>query len=250
MRTLQRQGESMKISEIYKILDQFSPFELQESWDNSGLLIGDFSSDVKEIALSIDVDDEMLESLNEDTLLLTHHPIIFSGIKQFDFSKYPINLIQKMVKKNISNIAMHTNFDQTHLNIYVAEEILGCKIVQKDDFVVYFEPDENFDDFALKVAKLLDLKMLKTVKSSQRVKRVALTTGSGCSLMRELDADCFLSGDIKYHDAMEAKSINLSLIDIGHFESERFFAQILQKHLKNLGLKVIIASSENPFTTI
>jgi len=145
----------MKISEIYKILDQFSPFELQESWDNSGLLVGDFSSDVKEIALIIDVDDEMLESLNEDTLLLTHHPIIFSGIKQFDYSKYPINLIQKMVKKNISNIAMHTNFDQTHLNIYVAEEILGCKIVQKDDFVVYFEPDENFDDFI--IAGLRDL---------------------------------------------------------------------------------------------
>jgi putative NIF3 family GTP cyclohydrolase 1 type 2 len=49
---------------------------------------------------------------------------------------------------------------------------------------------------------------------------------------------------------MEAKSLNLSLIDIGHYESEYFFAQILEKHLKILGLKVIIASSENPFTYI
>jgi len=68
--------------------------------------------------------------------------------------------------------------------------------------------------------------------------------------MRSVKADCFLTGDIKYHDAMEAKSIKLSLIDIGHYESEHYFAQILQKHLKNLGLKVIIASSENPFTYI
>ena len=60
----------------------------------------------------------------------------------------------------------------------------------------------------------------------------------------------FLTGDIKYHDAMQAKSIGLSLIDIGHYESEHFFAQILLKHLKFLGLEVIIASSKNPFTYI
>jgi putative NIF3 family GTP cyclohydrolase 1 type 2 len=79
---------------------------------------------------------------------------------------------------------------------------------------------------------------------------VALTTGSGGSLIKSINAECFLTGDIKYHDAMEAKSINLSLIDIGHFESERFFAEILLKHLKNLGLEAIISSSKNPFTYI
>jgi len=79
---------------------------------------------------------------------------------------------------------------------------------------------------------------------------VALTTGSGCSLMKSIDADCFLTGDVKYHDAMEAKSIKMSLIDIGHFESEHFFAQILHEHLKILGLEAIISSSKNPFTYI
>ena len=68
--------------------------------------------------------------------------------------------------------------------------------------------------------------------------------------MHSIEADCFLTGDVKYHDAMQAKSIKLSLIDIGHYESEHFFAEILQKHLKNLGLAVIISSSENPFTYI
>lgn len=165
-----------------------------------------------------------------------------------EFSKYPANLIQKMIKKNISNIAMHTNFDQTHLNAYVATEVLGYEICKKDGFVAYLDVDEDFDVFAKKVSKAFGLKCARTVKCAQRVKKVALTTGSGCSLMRSLDADCFLTGDVKYHDAMEAKSINLSLIDIGHYESEYFFAQIMQKHLKILGLEVIIASSENPFT--
>jgi len=240
----------MKISEIYKFLDTLSPFEIQESWDNSGLLVGDFSQDITQIALSIDVDEALIDSLEENTLLITHHPIIFGGLKQLEFSKYPANLIQKMIRKNISNIAMHTNFDQTHLNDFVAEEVLGLKIAEKDGFVAYFEIDEDFDVFAQKVSKAFGLPHARCVKSNERVKRVALTTGSGCSLMRSIDADCFLTGDVKYHDAMEAKSINISLIDIGHYESEHFFAQILEKALKNLGLKVIIASSENPFTYI
>ncbi len=240
----------MKLLEIYKYLDNLSPFQLQESWDNSGLLIGDFDEEISQIALSIDVDEKLIDSLENNTLLITHHPIIFGGLKQLEFSKYPANLIQKMIQKNISNIAMHTNFDQTHLNEYVATEVLGYKITKKDGFVAYLEVDEDFDSFASKVARAFNLEIARSVKCSQRVKKVALTTGSGCSLMRSLDADCFLTGDVKYHDAMEAKSINLSLIDIGHYESEHFFAQILQKDLKNLGLKVIIASSENPFTYI
>jgi dinuclear metal center YbgI/SA1388 family protein len=240
----------MKILEIYNFLNELSPFEIQEKWDNSGLLIGEFSQEISQIALSIDVDEKLIDSLEPNTLLITHHPIIFGGLKQLEFSKYPANLIQKMIRKNISNIAMHTNFDQTHLNEYVATEVLGYKIAKKDGFVAYLEVDEEFDTFARKVSSAFGLEIAKCVKCSNKVKIVALTTGSGCSLMKSIQADCFLTGDVKYHDAMEAKSINLSLIDIGHFESEHFFAQILEKHLKYLGLEVIIASSENPFTYI
>jgi len=238
----------MRVEEIYNHLNALSPFSLQESWDNSGLMVGSMHQGVSSIALSIDVDEELLESLEENTLLITHHPIIFGGLKQLDFNAYPANLLQIMVQKNIVNIAMHTNFDQTHLNDYVVSEVLGYTTIKKDGFVNYFEIDEDFDSFATKVADAFGLLHVRCVQAHQKISKVALTTGSGCSLMRGLDADCFLTGDIKYHDAMEAKSLNLSLMDIGHYESEHFFGQILEKHLKNLGLKVIITQSKNPFT--
>jgi len=240
----------MKISQIYSYLDELSPFDMQESWDNSGLQVGSMDDEVNKIALSIDVDEELIDLLEENTLLITHHPIIFGGIKQFDYNTYPSNLIKKMIQKNISNIAMHTNFDLTHLNQYVASEVLGYKIVARDGFVIYLDVNESFDVFAKKVSSAFRLPHAKSVKCSEFVNKVALTTGSGCSLIKSIKADCFLTGDVKYHDAMEAKSIDLSLIDIGHFESEHFFAQILLKHLKNLGLEAIIASSKNPFTYI
>jgi dinuclear metal center YbgI/SA1388 family protein len=240
----------MKISEIYDFLNTLSPFDLQESWDNSGLIIGDFNQDVKKIFLSIDVDEALIDSIDENTLLITHHPIIFGGLKQLEFNKHPANIIQKMIKKDISNIAMHTNFDQTHLNDYVAKEILGYEVKEKDGYIAYLEVNEDFDVFASKIADAFSLPHAKCVKSSSFVKRVALTTGSGCSLIKSIDADCFLTGDIKYHDAMEAKSVKMSLIDIGHYESEYFFSEILQKHLKILGLEAIIVSSNNPYTYI
>lgn len=243
----------MSVEDIYRILDGISPFSLQESWDNSGLLVGDWKHDIKYIVLSIDIDEELLESLEEDSLVITHHPIIFGGLKQLQFNQYPAKLLQKMLQKNISNIAMHTNFDQTHLNAYVATQVLGYAISEKEGFVAYLDlGDEgvDFDVFARDIAKKFGLEQIKCIKNHEKIKRVALTTGSGASLMKTIKADCFLTGDIKYHDAMEAKTVGLSMIDIGHFESERYFGEILAKDLVNLGLSVIISSSKNPFTYI
>jgi dinuclear metal center YbgI/SA1388 family protein len=240
----------MKLKEIYEILNTISPFELQESWDNSGLIVGSMDTEITQIALSLDVDAKLLEELEEGTLLLTHHPLIFGGVKRFDFDTYPANLLHTMVQKNISNIALHTNFDQTHLNEYVATEILGYEVAHKDGFILYMDVESSMEHFLKRVQESFSQEHLRYVACCKEIKRVALTTGSGCSLMRNVEADCFLTGDIKYHDAMEAKSIGLSLIDIGHYESERFFGEILAKHLKNLGLKVIIAQSENPFSII
>ena len=240
----------MKIIEIYNYLDQISPFALQEKWDNSGVLIGDLNEDVQKVYLSIDVDEKLLDEVDENSLIITHHPLIFGGLKQLQFNQYPAKLIRKMVQKNISSIAMHTNFDQTHLNEYVATKVLGLEIVKKDGFVAYMDVDEKFDDFAKKIASVFGLLHVRCVKAHERIKSVALVTGSGASLMRSIEADCFLTGDIKYHDAMEAKSINLSMIDIGHYESEQFFGTILKTYLENLGLAVIISQSKNPFTYI
>ena len=240
----------MKLKEIYKKLDQLSPFELQEKWDNSGLLVGEWDQEISTVVLSIDIDEALLESVAAGSLIITHHPIIFSGLKQLQFDQYPAKLLKKMIQKNIANIAMHTNFDQTHLNAYVAEKVLGGTIVAQEGFIAYMDVNEPFERFARDIAEKLELKQLKTVQCHERIRRVALTTGSGASLIKEIDADCFLTGDIKYHDAMEAKVLGLSMIDIGHFESERYFGEILEVYLKNLGLTVIISSSKNPFTYI
>ena len=113
----------MRVGEVYELLDSISPFELQESWDNSGLLLGEFSQDVKRVVLSVDIDANMVQEAQEHTLFILHHPLIFSGLKSLRWDEYPANILRDMVKKDHSVIAMHTNFDKTHLNRYVFEKV-------------------------------------------------------------------------------------------------------------------------------
>ncbi|XOB61628.1 Nif3-like dinuclear metal center hexameric protein [Campylobacterota bacterium DY0563] len=241
----------MKLKEIYQFLDELSPFELQEKWDNSGLLVGSFEDEIKKVYISIDLDEENLEKVEENSLIITHHPLIFSALKKVNYDTYSTKLLKTLIKKNIALISMHTNIDKTHLNKYVAKEILGLEVVDSEEFICYANVNEEFSSFANKISKKLGLEYIKYVKCSDKVKKVALVTGAGMSLINDVKADCFLTGDIKYHDAMEAKARGVSLIDIRHYESEKYFSDLLmgllEEYLKKNKLKAIITASKNPF---
>lgn len=238
----------MKLLEIYNFLDSISPFSLQEKWDNSGLNVGSFESDITKIYLSLDIDNELLEKVEPNSLLITHHPLIFGNLTSLDFSKYPSNFIKIMIDKNISHIAMHTNFDKTHLNKYVFENILGFVDKNNANYICMADVDLTKEKLFDILQNRLGLKYIKAINPKDNIKNIALVTGSGASMMDEVEVDCFLTGDIKYHDALKAQSQNMMMIDVGHYESESFFADILFKHLEVLPILAIISNSKNPFT--
>ncbi|WP_309499952.1 Nif3-like dinuclear metal center hexameric protein [Sulfurovum sp.] len=237
----------MKLQEIYKHLDKVSPFELQEKWDNSGLIVGDMEREVSGIVVSLDIDNDMIEDAKEGSLFVVHHPLIFGKLTQLDFAKYPSNLLEKMILKKQSLIAMHTNFDQTHLNRYVFEKVLGFKLESQNPFICTAKGQWHYKELLSLLREKLNLPTLKVVGKKEHITSIAMTTGSGASLMDEVEADCFLTGDIKYHDAMKAMSEDLMMVDIGHYESEKFFAEIILGELQVLPLLAIISHSKNPF---
>ena len=237
----------MKTQEIYNLLNSISPFELQEGWDNSGLIVGDFNREVEHIELALEVERDLLLNAKEGTLFIVHHPLIFSGLKRLEFSSYPANLLEIMVQKRLSLIAMHTNFDKTHLNRYVFEKVLGFEVESQNEFICKSKVNLSREELLNHLKSKLNLDILKIVAPKARIKSLALTTGAGASLIDEVDADCFLTGDIKYHDAMRAMSLDIMLVDIGHYESEKFFVDALQAELENLGVLAIVSHSKNPF---
>jgi len=241
----------MKIRDIYNYLDSISPFELQEKWDNSGLIVGNMDDKFKDVYISLDLDLDMIKKIKKNSLIITHHPLIFSPLKTLNNNTYSTKILKKLIKKDISLISMHTNIDKTHLNMYVGKEILGFDFKKIDDFVLTAKIDMSFKELKKIVKEKLKLEILKTVNCKKHINSISLTTGSGMSLLSSIQTDCFLTGDIKYHEAMEAKATNISLIDIGHYESEIYFSRLLngliEKYLQNNNKEAIIQASKNPF---
>jgi dinuclear metal center YbgI/SA1388 family protein len=238
----------MRLRDIFQTLNQISPFELQESWDNSGLQVGSFDDEIERIILSIDIDSKMIETNPSNTLFILHHPLIFGGLKSFNFDSFPQNLIKELILKKQSVVAMHTNFDKTHLNRYVFEKVLGFS-GECEEFICKAEVNLSLDELKERLFSAFG-EDLRVVNPKEKIKSIALTTGSGGSLIDRVEADCFLTGDIKYHDAMKAKELGLMMVDIGHFESERYFSRVLGEELKSLGISAIISQSKNPFSKL
>lgn len=241
----------MKVKEFYNFLDSVSPFELQEKWDNSGLIVGSMEDSFTKVYISLDLDEKLLEDVENGSLVLTHHPLIFSPLKTVNYDSYSTKLLQILIKKDIKLISMHTNIDKTHLNFYVASKILGFDASCDEDFICYANVDMSMEKLQQLVKEKLNLEFTKNVKCKEHIHKIALTTGAGMSLISNIKADCFLTGDIKYHDAMEAQSRNIGLIDIGHYESEQHFSPLvmglIEKYLLKNEIKAIIKASKNPF---
>ncbi|WP_297810465.1 Nif3-like dinuclear metal center hexameric protein [uncultured Helicobacter sp.] len=240
------------IATILKFLDTLSPFNLQESWDNSGLILGTPHHCFEKVYLSLEVTLEVLEQMECDSLLITHHPLIFNPLKTLVFESYPSKLLQMAILKNIQLIAMHTNFDKTHFGKYIVKEILKIQKFEQNDFMVCFRWCDSLESLCALIKEKFALKQLKITESQNKYcQNIALVTGSGGGFVHSLDnIDCLITGDVKYHEAMEALVKNLHIIDCGHYELERYFGEILLPFLTNQGYKAIILDSQNPFNFV
>jgi dinuclear metal center YbgI/SA1388 family protein len=118
----------MKVKNLLNNLDKIAPFFLQESFDNSGIQFADLDAPITKILLSLDVTQDVLDEAleNKTNLIITHHPLLFSPLKQITKQKNP--LLFKIITNKINLLAMHTNYDlaENGLNDYVAN-LLGIK---------------------------------------------------------------------------------------------------------------------------
>jgi dinuclear metal center YbgI/SA1388 family protein len=120
----------MKIGEIIKTIEDFAPLALQESWDNAGLIVGDSENIVESALLCLDVTEEVLdEAISKGAgLVISHHPVIFRGLKKLTGSDTTERIVLMAIRNNISLYSAHTNIDKIWggVNSRIAEK-LGLK---------------------------------------------------------------------------------------------------------------------------
>ena len=254
----------MLIKELLRKIDQVVPFSWAEEWDNSGLLLGDPESPVSGIALSLDPDIESLEFALEKgcSVLITHHPLIFSPLKRVDVSCGVGEAISFAVKNDIAVISMHTNWDSspTGVNALMAEalELNSVAVLTPSDrgawglgAVGMLPSCSGVLDLGQKIKLALNLSRLLFYGDTGRpVCRLALCGGSGGGLWQEAlesGADAYLTSDLKYHERLEALDRGLKLFVADHGEAESFSLDGLAEVLSGAsGKEVFIHRGETP----
>lgn len=120
----------MKIRDISSFLESIAPISYQESYDNSGLLVGDYNTEVKNVLISLDVTEEVVQEAIDKKceLIISHHPIIFGGLKRFNGANYVERTVAKAIKNDIALYAIHTNLDNVQMGVNnKIGEILGIQ---------------------------------------------------------------------------------------------------------------------------
>ena len=233
----------MKVRDITSLIEAFAPLSLQESYDNSGLIVGRADDEVHNILLAVDVTEEVIaEAVSEGCdMIITHHPIIFHALKRFNSASQTERCVEEAIRRGIVLYAAHTNLDSTPQGMsWRVGEMLGLEqmeVLQPTSaegagfgVVGQLPGAVPAEEFMRKVMERFGVKALRhsdIVK--EKVQRVAICTGSGGSLIdeaRRSGADIYLTADLRYNDFMRHENA-IILADMGHFESEYCAIQIL-----------------------
>ncbi|MEN8115531.1 MAG: Nif3-like dinuclear metal center hexameric protein [Bacteroidota bacterium] len=125
-----------KIKDITNFFESLAPLSLQESYDNSGLIVGDYDGEVNTVLVTIDATEEIVDEAIEKKaeLIVAHHPIVFSGLKRITGKSYVERTLLKAIKNNIAIYAAHTNLDSITggVNSKICEKLglENCRILQ------------------------------------------------------------------------------------------------------------------------
>lgn len=245
---------------IIKELELNFPKNLAEEWDNVGLLVGDNRREIKKIQLSLDATEKAIDNAIENgvDMLVTHHPMIFKGIKNIDYSSVLGRKIIKLIENRINLYALHTNLDSAlnGLNDYIIKElgVSNSKVIDENingescgsgiGRVYKLDKETTVAEYIKLLKEKLEIENVRLVgEESSLIKKVAIVNGAGMSYWRKvkkLDVDLFITGDVGYHEALDAMESGLNLIDIGHFEGEKCFAQLLKSYFEKMSIDVII----------
>ena len=230
----------MKVSDIYTMLDEKFNFSSALSYDNAGHLVGSMTDEVKGIVVCLDCTDEVVDQALKEgaSLIVSHHPVIFDGMKAVTDE----SIVYRLIRAGISVISVHTNLDQAEGGVNdVLCKKAGLENIEKvaDGEGFLYRIGElpeamTADEFAAFVSHKLNYPV-KYVGENSHIKRVAVCSGSGGSMLYEVaqqGIDAYLTADIKHDVFMDAHSMGIALFDAGHFGTEDIIVAPLSAELK------------------
>lgn len=260
----------MTVREIAGAIEDFAPLDLQENYDNAGLQVGNPDMQVSAVLLCLDVTEDILAEAveRECNLIVSHHPLIFKGLKRLTGSTPVERIVMNALASGVAIYSAHTNLDSAFEGVsYEIAHSLGVRDARAlrpvgDDprlglgVIGDITPTPRLE-FLRRVKETFDVRSLRFSAIDHRIviRRVAVCGGSGASMIPDAlreHADIYLTGDLKYHD-FTAYGDRIILADIGHYESElcaqRIFSRVIRERFPECATYFAEAET-NPIKTI
>lgn len=240
----------MRCDEVLRMLEELSPLSYAESWDNPGLLAGRYDKEIKKIYIALDATTEVIEDAKRcgADLLVTHHPLIFKGIRRVNSEDYIGRRILTLLQADMCYYAMHTNFDVMGMADAAAQRLL---LTQTRVLDITYEKDGvaegigrigvlrqpmTLDACAQFVKQVFGIEWVKVFGEEDRqIKSVAICPGSGKSMIGAAlsgKVDVLITGDIDHHDGIDALERGMAVIDAGHFGLEQIFVPYMADYIQ------------------
>lgn len=248
------------VTDVEQLVGGIAPYELAEEWDNVGLLVGHAQAQVTRVLVALDLSMGVVEEAKAlgAQLIVTHHPIMFSARKRLTDADREGRLMLALAEAGIAHIAAHTNLDSAPGGVNdTLMAAMGAENVRGEGFVRAGDLPEGMTLGAL--AQRARTKLRAEVRvygaADTAVHVLGCCSGAGggeVALAKALGADCFITGEIRHHEALDAVDGGACVLEAGHFETENPVCEVLRTALQKAADEVeynltVFCSKGNPF---
>ncbi|NLC44943.1 MAG: Nif3-like dinuclear metal center hexameric protein [Clostridiales bacterium] len=264
---------SHQVKEIIKLMEDIAPPHLAESWDNVGLLVGSEQAKVNKVMLTLDVTDDVIQQAicEKVNLIISHHPVLFTTIKEINDRTLTGSTLLKLIHHGISVYSAHTNFDKAKGGTDdILAELLGIQDVKPllpspmenptaklDELFLNHGSDSSdsavgwgslgrigrlpeaqaLEEYLKKIKNILKTETVDFIGDpARKIQIVASCAGAGGDFVedaRKAGADLFITGEVKYHEQLPILDGDMALATFGHYATEYPAILSLKRRLQN-----------------
>lgn len=261
----------VKVGNITQLIEEIAPSGAAYSFDNCGLLVGSENAEVKRVLFALEVSTEVIREAESKGcgLIVTHHPLVFRAEKSVTDRTYQGKLLLALISAGICLYSSHTPLDGAPGGCNdVLCDIFGVSHREGLDYMGnvggrdYYCGRIGRTDIGLaELAELAQTRLgcgnVQVVRCKEHISTLAVCSGAGGGLVEECiraGADCLLTGELSYHEALSLKEAGISAVICGHYETEipvlARLIDCLQKRVDMLQYDVDLIKAEsvtNPY---
>jgi len=250
--------KTFDVDRVCQVLAEIAPPTLGESWDNIGLLVGNRRSPVRRVMTCLTITPPVAEEAvaRQVDLVVAHHPLPFKPLSRLTTDSTAGSILIRLIAGGVAVYSAHTAFDSARsginqmwaegLGLNQIKPLVAIDATSRDTNDSQISPELGggrygvlpipmpIDALASQAGRFCRTPEVRVVAAAQEIRKVAIACGSGGGFLSAAKAkgcQALITGETTFHNCLEAESVGISLVLVGHYASERFAMETMANDL-------------------